>query len=72
MGSNQPSQTKPSARTTGVAPAVHQLTGEVRRLLAKPNNAPIGVLTAYNNAILRLADAIDRVASEIDSRDAKR
>jgi low affinity Fe/Cu permease len=47
---------------------LEQLTSEVRRMLRATENEPVGVLSAYRNSILRLADAIDRLASEIDSR----
>ena len=47
---------------------LERLTGEVRRILRETENEPVGVLSAYRNSILRLADAIDRLAAEIDSR----
>ena len=50
------------------AATLEHLTSEVRRLLKDTENEPVGVLSAYRNAILRLADAVDRLASEIDSR----
>ena len=53
----------------GVAQALHQLTSDVRHALRAGEDEPVGVLSAYRNSILRLADAIDRLAEEMDSRD---
>jgi hypothetical protein len=47
---------------------VNHLTCEVRRMLGDAEHEPVGVLTAYKRSILRLADAIDRLAREMDSR----
>ena len=47
---------------------LEHLTSEVRRIVRQAENKPVGVLTAYRDAILRLADAVDRLAGEIDSR----
>jgi hypothetical protein len=44
------------------------LTGEVRSILSQTEDEPVGVLTAYRDALLRLADAVDRLAKEIDTR----
>ena len=49
-----------------------RVTDEVRRILRDGENEPVGVLSAYRNSILRLADAIDRLAAEIDSRTEQR
>ena len=49
-----------------------RVTDEVRRILKDTENEPVGVLSAYRNSILRLADAIDRLAEEIDSRTEQR
>jgi hypothetical protein len=49
-----------------------RVTDEVRRILRDGENEPVGVLSAYRNSILRLADAIDRLAEEIDSRTERR
>ena len=54
---------RPNAEAT-----LGRLTGEVRKILRDTENEPVGVLSAYRNAILRLADAVDRLAAEIDSR----
>jgi hypothetical protein len=51
-----------------VEATVNHLTGEVRRMLGDVEHEPVGVLTAHKLSILRLADAIDRLAREIDSR----
>lgn len=51
------------------AAKLEHLTSEVRRILKPTEDEPVGVLTAYRNAILRLADAVDRLAAELDSRD---
>jgi hypothetical protein len=48
-------------------PTLEHLTSEVRRILRGTENDPVGVMTAYRNAILRLADAVDRLAGEIDA-----
>ena len=48
--------------------AIHHLTAEVRRMLGDVEHEPVGVLTAYKLSILRLADAIDRLAGEPDSQ----
>jgi hypothetical protein len=56
-----------STRTT-----LEHITSEVRHILSRTEDEPVGVLTAYRNSILRLADAVDRLASEIDSRDKPR
>jgi hypothetical protein len=45
---------------------LHEVTDEVRRLLGDPEHEPVGVLTAYKRAILRLADAVDRLADSHD------
>lgn len=37
-------------------------------MLGDVEREPVGVLTAHKLSILRLADAIDRLAREIDSR----
>jgi ERCC4-related helicase len=47
---------------------VHRLTDEVRRVLKRTENEPVGVLTAYRDSLLWLADAVDHLAGEIDSR----
>jgi hypothetical protein len=52
--------------TTARATLEH-LTSEVRHILSRTENDPVGVLTAYRNALLRLTDAVDRLADEIDS-----
>jgi hypothetical protein len=52
--------------------ALHRVTGEVRRILKHTEDEPVGVLSAYRNAILRLADAVDRLAAEIESRNEER
>jgi hypothetical protein len=52
---------------TGIK-TLQQLTSEVRTILGRTEDEPVGVLTAYRNAILRLADAVDGLAREIDSR----
>jgi hypothetical protein len=49
-----------------------RVTDEVRRILRDGEKEPVGVLSAYRNSILRLADAIDRLAAEIDSRTEQR
>ena len=49
-----------------------RVTDEVRRILKDTENEPVGVLSAYRNSIHRLADAIDRLAEEIDSRTEQR
>jgi hypothetical protein len=54
--------------TPGVEDTLKHVTGEVRRLLGDVEHEPVGVLTAYKLSILRLADAVDRLASELDSR----
>jgi hypothetical protein len=51
---------------------VGHLTNEVRRLLEHPEDEPVGVMTAYRNSLLRLADAIDHLAGEIDARHERR
>jgi hypothetical protein len=38
------------------------MTSEVRRLLRQGQDEPVGVLSAYRDSILRLCDAIDRLA----------
>jgi hypothetical protein len=58
---------QPSAAAT-----LGRVTDEVRRILRDGENEPVGVLSAYRNSILRLADAIDRLAAEIDSRTEQR
>jgi len=58
---------RPSAVAT-----LGRVTDEVRRILRAGENEPVGVLSAYRNSILRLADAIDRLAEEIDSRTEQR
>jgi hypothetical protein len=55
-----------------VGASLERVTGEVSRLLTHSENEPVGVPTAYTNAILRLADAVDRLAREIDSRSTRR
>jgi hypothetical protein len=55
-----------------VAATLGRVTDEVRRILRDGENEPVGVLSAYRNSILRLADAIDRLAAEIDSRTEQR
>jgi hypothetical protein len=52
----------------GVARALEHVTNEVRRILKRTENEPVGVLTAQRDAMLKLADAIDWLAREIDSR----
>jgi hypothetical protein len=47
---------------------LEQLTSEVRAILSPTEDEPVGVLSAYRNAILRLADAVDRLARGSDSR----
>jgi hypothetical protein len=64
VGSSRPTETESSSLTT----ALERITGDVRRLLKPTENEPVGMLTAYRDSILRLADAIDRLAREIDSR----
>jgi hypothetical protein len=59
-------QQPPAVATLG------RVTDEVRRILRDGENEPVGVLSAYRNSILRLADAIDRLAAEIDSRTEQR
>jgi hypothetical protein len=54
--------------SNGVEAAVNHLTRDVRRLLGDVEHEPVGVMTAYKLSILRLADAIDRLAREMDSR----
>jgi hypothetical protein len=54
--------------SNSVEATVNHLTGEVRRLLGDVEHEPVGVLTAYKLSLLRLADAIDRLAREMDSR----
>ncbi len=54
--------------TDNIEETLTHLTGEVRRMLGDVKNEPVGVLTAYKLSILRLADAIDRLASELGSR----
>ena len=54
--------------SSGVEATLKQLTSEVRRALGDVEHEPVGVLTAYKLSILRLADAVDRLASEIDAR----
>jgi hypothetical protein len=51
-----------------VGPMLEHLTSQVRRILGHTETEPVGVLTAYRDAILKLADAVDRLANEIDSR----
>jgi hypothetical protein len=58
---------QPSAAAT-----LGRVTDEVRRILRDGEKEPVGVLSAYRNSILRLADAIDRLAAEIDSRTEQR
>ena len=41
-----------------------RVTDEVRRILGDTKNEPVGVLSAYRNSVLRLADAIDRLRRE--------
>ena len=55
-----------------LAATLGRVTDEVRRILRDGENEPVGVLSAYRNSILRLADAIDRLAAEIDSRTEQR
>jgi hypothetical protein len=55
-----------------VVATLGRVTDEVRRILMDTENEPVGVLSAYRNSILRLADAIDRLAAEIDSRTEQR
>jgi hypothetical protein len=50
------------------AAALEHLTSQVRRILKRAENEPVGVLTAERDAMLKLADAIDWLAREIDSR----
>jgi hypothetical protein len=57
-----------STDSKGVAAALEHLTGEVRRILKPTENEPVGVLTAYRDSLLKLAEAIDWLAREIDSR----
>jgi hypothetical protein len=47
---------------------LENLTAEARRVLSEMESEPVGVMTAYRNALLRLADAIDRIAAELDAR----
>jgi hypothetical protein len=58
----------PAEQPAAVPTALRHLTGDVRRILKPTENEPVGVLTAYRDATLKLADAIDRLADEIDSR----
>jgi hypothetical protein len=55
-------------QTNNVAETLEHLTDDVRRLLSHTEDEPIGMLTAYRNSILRLADAVDRLAHELESR----
>ena len=48
------------------------MTDEVRRILGDTEDEPVGVLSAYRNSILRLADVIDWLAEEIDPRTEQR
>lgn len=50
------------------AATLEHLTSDVRRILSRTEDEPVGVLTAYRDAILRLTDAVERLASELDSR----
>jgi hypothetical protein len=55
-------------QTNNLAATLEHLTGVVRRLLSHTEDEPVGMLTAYRNSILRLADAVDRLSHELDSR----
>jgi hypothetical protein len=54
--------------SSDIEATIQHLTGEVRRTLGDVEHEPVGVLTAYKLSILTLADAIDRLADEVDSR----
>lgn len=69
MGSGSPIEPEgPPHHPADVAATLRHLTSDVRRILKPTENDPVGVLTAYRDSILRLADAIDHLANEIDSR----
>jgi hypothetical protein len=55
-----------------VQDAVHHVTKEIRHILRADEDEPVGVMSAYRNSILRLADAVDRLAAEMDSRSKPR
>ena len=48
--------------------AVEPLTREVRRFLEKTEDEPVGVMTGYRDSVLKLTDAIDHLAREVDAR----
>jgi hypothetical protein len=58
---------RPSANAT-----LGRVTGEVRRILRAGEDEPVGVLSAYRNAVLRMADRIDRLGGKVDSRSDRR
>jgi hypothetical protein len=49
-------------------PTLENLATEARHIFREMESEPVGVMTAYRNALLRLADAIDRLAAELDAR----
>ena len=57
---------------SSAAAALEHLTSEVRRLLRAGEDEPVGVATYYRDALLKLCDAVDTLADEIDSRSPPR
>ena len=51
-------------RASNLESAVRHATNGVRHMLGDVKNEPVGVLTAYKLSVLRLVDAIDRLAGE--------